>query len=270
MEKIYYIVENDNPVGPFTAEELREHGLSRESRIYVMGWPEFRNASDVPELKEVLEKVQQSPVVSQTQAVTGAATSSEPGEKELLMRILSHLDELQRENRQLRKEMDSMRGNVPPSVSPQADVASVTPPPSPTQVSETNVVMPPPFIPENTVSDVLEVPPAPPVKAFETENESTGTEIQTPVVSPPKKSGSSGCLIAFIILIAFSILLFVIIKVSSDSHKVSDYDSEEVTSYYDPYGYGEEVEVEAVEAETPAAEAPAAEWDYYDNAAEGN
>lgn len=54
MDRIYYIAENESLHGPFTIEELRDHGIMADSRIYARGWTDFRNASEVPELAELL------------------------------------------------------------------------------------------------------------------------------------------------------------------------------------------------------------------------
>lgn len=256
MEKKYYIADNGKQQGPFTAEELRDYGITADSRIYARGWTEFRNASEVPELADYLTSSPKTSTEPQSVAsgnaesvVIGAPASSDgssaaetpQSEKELLMRILSHLDELQRENRQLKEEMAEMRSGTPSQQTP--------PPPGASQVKGT--VAPPPFNPAGEGA----VPPAPPVadaSAVEEWNKEWDNTIN-PTTPARKKGGSYGCLVAIVIITILFIIGCFIYSLSGNNS--SDYGGVESAATY--------IEDEYAPAVEEAAPTEAAAEDYY-------
>lgn len=257
MEKKYYIAENGNPVGPFTSEELRERGITADTRIYAKGWTDFRDASEIPELAAYLSRPKpaaSAPSSSASREVgnvsIGAAPSAsaptsaaDSSEKELLMRILSHLDELQRENRQLKAEMESMRNGEPQQ----------TPPPPP-QTPKKTVATPPPINPVDSTATAAHA-----TEEWDKEWERTAN---TTVRADKKKGGGNGCLIALIVAALIAIIGCVIYALSQNNNSYAAADSEtaNVEWSYDEYAVAPETEAVAPEGEEAAAPAEDYDW----------
>ena len=127
MDKKYFIPVNGNLEGPFSPDELLEHGLTPDSRIFCKGWTAMRTARDIPEFSAILERVPKSTQPTDPQ--------SSVAENELLKQILEHLEDLKRENRELKEEMGKMRATSADEM-PVADVKEeiVVPPPPFTNV----------------------------------------------------------------------------------------------------------------------------------------
>lgn len=253
MEKKYYIAENGNPVGPFTPEELRERGITADTRIYAKGWTDFRDASEIPELAACLSQPKpaaSAPSSSASREVGNVAIGAAPSasaptsaadssEKELLMRILSHLDELQRENRQLKAEMESMRNGGTPQ----------TPPPPP-QTPKKTVATPPPINPVDSTATAAHA-----TEEWDKEWERTAN---TTVRADKKKGGGNGCLIALIVAALIAIIGCVIYALSqnNNSYATEDSDSAPVAWTYDEYAAPADSEAAAEVA------APAEDYDW--------
>lgn len=246
MEKKYYIVENESPQGPFSPDELRERGMTPQSRIFAKGWTGFRNASDVPELAGYIVA---EPVAPEIPEETPAEPDSSAGvsDREILLRIMKNLDELQSENRRLRQEVDDLRqGNMPP--------------PPPPRMPEVPAKENPPATP----------PPMPGEKAAQAKEEwdrEWDKTLNTTQTSATKKSSNSGCMFAIIAAFILLILGVIIYAYSrSHNHYAAYADSDTITAEYEPVQAVEEMEVEAPTAEA-ATEAVAAE-EYPTEAAE--
>lgn len=52
----YYIFHNNENHGPLEIQEMKEYGLNPASRVWAAGWPDWKNAGDVPEIQAYLEK----------------------------------------------------------------------------------------------------------------------------------------------------------------------------------------------------------------------
>lgn len=97
VDKKYYIPENGRLIGPFSSEELRERGLRSDTRVYVEGG-RFLDAKDYPELADCI-----------TAEPEPTLKSGELNEKEVLLSIMKHLEELRIENGNLRNEIAALR-----------------------------------------------------------------------------------------------------------------------------------------------------------------
>lgn len=97
MDKKYYIPENGKLIGPFSPEELRERSLRSDTRVYVEGG-RFLDAKDYPELADCI-----------TAEPEPTLKSGELNEKEVLLSIMKHLEELRIENGNLRNEIAALR-----------------------------------------------------------------------------------------------------------------------------------------------------------------
>lgn len=255
MEKKYYIAENGNPVGPFTPEELRERGITADTRIYAKGWTDFRDASEIPELAACLSQPKPaasapSPSaegVAEKVAIGTAppASAADSSEKELLMRILSHLDELQRENRQLKAEMESMRNGEPQQA-----------PPPPPQTPKKTVATPPPINPAASAARAAHA-----TEEWDKEWERTAN---TTVRADKKKGGGNGCLRALIVAAIIAIIgcLIYALGQNNNSYAAADSETANVKCSYDEYAVPSETEAVAPEGE---AAAPAEDYGW-DNA----
>ena len=54
----YYIFHNNENHGPLEIREMEEYGLNPASLVWADGWPDWRNAGDVPEIQAYLEKTE--------------------------------------------------------------------------------------------------------------------------------------------------------------------------------------------------------------------
>jgi len=53
----YYIIENNVRKGPFPLEELPDHGITAHTMIWSVGFANWKQAKDVPELAGILSKL---------------------------------------------------------------------------------------------------------------------------------------------------------------------------------------------------------------------
>lgn len=53
----FYIAKGDQKYGPFAINELAANGLTRESLVWTEGYPQWKRASEVPELAEILQGI---------------------------------------------------------------------------------------------------------------------------------------------------------------------------------------------------------------------
>lgn len=258
MDKKYYIAENGNPVGPFTPEELRERGITADTRIYAKGWTDFRDASEVPELAACLSQPKPAAsapsssasrevgnvAIGAAPAASAPASAADSSEKELLMRILSHLDELQRENRQLKAEMESMRNGEPQQ----------TPPPPP-QAPKKTAATPPPINPAASAATAAHT-----TEEWDKEWERTAN---TTVRADKKKGDGNGCLIALIVAAIIAIIGCAIYALSQNNNSYATEDSEtaNVEWSYDEYAVPSDTEAVAPEGEEAAAPSEDYGWE---------
>lgn len=261
MEKKYFIVVDGSPQGPFTPDELKKHGLKADSRIYVKGWPEFRNAADVTELAPYLTtaapKVVSEPPYAKpephTAADTAAAgTTADISEKEMLMQIMKHLNELQSENRELRRELENLRhsdGSVNTSVTP--------PPPIPDVEPMENAADTPP-------------PPPPPsaMKSEQQTNEATteewDKEWKSAQSNSTNKKSNNGGVITLIVFLSIAFIALIVISAklgcSRSSSQVADSETTGTEAWEEVAPeVMEEVVAPAEDVPAAAAEAPAGE-----------
>jgi len=54
----FYLIVNGEQQGPFTIDELAKKGITPESEVWAEGMADWKQAGDVPELTEVLQKLQ--------------------------------------------------------------------------------------------------------------------------------------------------------------------------------------------------------------------
>ena len=52
--RLYYFVENDQQLGPFTIEELKSKRLKKSTLVWTDGLPDWTSADQVEELKEII------------------------------------------------------------------------------------------------------------------------------------------------------------------------------------------------------------------------
>lgn len=270
MEKKYYISENNQPKGPFSAEELRDRGLRPDTRIFVKGEVRFRDASEFPELADYMS----AEPAPETDSAAGTSAVDSISEKELLLGIMRHLEELQRENRELRREVDSLRsgnGGMNQSASARDAAAAApkpkakaTPPRLPDEVAE---------VESQTARDTQaewdkeweESQPKP-------EKERYGNELR-----PVKKNSESNILGGIIILMVIIIILTLVYSAGCRRQKEDYRDSESICTAEPAAPVTEDVAAPVAEENTPVvaaeAAAPVAEpgevaavsSDYYDN-----
>ncbi len=51
----YYILYNEENHGPLDIEEMEQYGLNPASRVWAPGWTEWKDAGDVPEIREYID-----------------------------------------------------------------------------------------------------------------------------------------------------------------------------------------------------------------------
>src|SRR5690554_2029076 len=56
MRKFFY-TDGTSKYGPFTLEELKDKGISRDTKIWYEGLDQWKPAADVPELSEIIKSV---------------------------------------------------------------------------------------------------------------------------------------------------------------------------------------------------------------------
>ena len=52
----YFIIVNNQQQGPFTIDELKQQGITAETSVWCEGMPQWAPASQVDELKDVLQE----------------------------------------------------------------------------------------------------------------------------------------------------------------------------------------------------------------------
>lgn len=267
MEKKYYVSENNQPKGPFSAEELRDRGLRPDTRIFVKGEVRFRDASEFPELAEYMS----AGAAPGTDSAAGNPSADSISEKELLLGIMRHLEELQRENRELRKEVDSLRsgnGGTNHSVSAAATKPKqkATPPRLPDKVAEME---------SKTARDTQ----AEWDKEWEESQAQPDKEWYGHEFRPvKKKKNNDGCMVGGVIILIVIILIIIIANSAGCNRHKEDYIGSEYNSQTEtttpvteeaapPAAEAAEAAAPAVEAapEAEPAEAAAVASDYYNN-----
>jgi len=266
MEKKYYVSENNQPKGPFSAEELRDRGLRPDTRIFVKGEVRFRDASEFPELAEYMS----AGAAPGTDSAAGNPSADSISEKELLLGIMRHLEELQRENRELRKEVDSLRsGNAGTNHSVSAAATKpkqkATPPRVPDEMAQV----------ESTARDTQ----AEWDKEWEESQAQPDKEWYGHEFRPvKKKKNNDGCMVGGVIILIVIILIIIIANSAGCNRHKEDYIGSEYNSQTEtttpvteeaapPAAEVVEVAAPAVEAapEAEPAEAAAVASDYYNN-----
>lgn len=76
MEKEYYIVVNDNRVGPLTLTQLSERGIEPSTLVWTAGMADWARADSVPELQALLAN--RNRIDEQESAFGGYARPEEP------------------------------------------------------------------------------------------------------------------------------------------------------------------------------------------------
>ena len=61
----YYISRNDSKEGPFTIEELAEKRIAPDTLVWAVGYKEWRQAKNVPELESILYSTPPDPPAQQ-------------------------------------------------------------------------------------------------------------------------------------------------------------------------------------------------------------
>lgn len=233
--KKYYLKKGEELTGPFSVDELAAQGLLPSDRLFATGWTEFRTASDIPELEETLKNVR----------ITGKS------ESEMLSKLMERLDSLEQQNKQLLREVSSLKADTP-----EAD--SRTPPPAPSQPDVSQLRAWDEYMNRDSKEKSVKPEPLPPYDPAK--DTSKGTVPAKDLALRKKKSSTNiGCNFLYILFILA--LVFVGIRKSRHS-----YVEEDSNGYYyeDPY-YSEDttiaVEAAAVEESGPAEEsAPAEEY----------
>lgn len=248
MEKKYYVSENNQPKGPFSAEELRDRGLRPDTRIFVKGEVRFRDASEFPELAEYMS----AGAAPGTDSAAGNPSADSISEKELLLGIMRHLEELQRENRELRKEVDSLRsgnGGTNHSVSAAATKPKqkATPPRLPDEVAEME---------SKTVRDTQ----AEWDKEWEESQAQPDKEWYGHEFRPvKKKKNNDGCMVGGVIILIVIILIIIIANSAGCRRQKEDYrDSESICTAEPAAQVTEDVAAPVAEENTPVVAAEAA------------
>ena len=72
----FHLIRNGKQEGPFTVEELSQHGITPESEVWAPGMADWMQAGDVPELTAVLQRAefeaaQQAARIAENQTPTG-------------------------------------------------------------------------------------------------------------------------------------------------------------------------------------------------------
>lgn len=63
----FYIIYEEENHGPMPVEQLSDYGLTPESRVWSAGWANWKNAGDVPEIQEYLQRRQQQLIEEEKQ-----------------------------------------------------------------------------------------------------------------------------------------------------------------------------------------------------------
>ena len=235
--KKYYLKKGEELTGPFSVDELAAQGLLPSDRLFATGWTEFRTASDIPELEETLKNVR----------ITGKS------ESEMLSKLMERLDSLEQQNKQLLREVSSLKADTP-----EAD--SRTPPPAPSQPDVSQLRAWDEYMNRDSKEKSVKPEPLPPYDPAK--DTSKGTIPAKDLALRKKKSSTNiGCI--FLCILALIVCIIVIfLRIGKSRHS---YVEEESNGYYyeDPY-YSEDttIAVETGPAEyavPPEYAAPAAE-----------
>lgn len=55
--KKFYIFINDEQIGPLSIEELKQHKISKETKVWFEGLEDWKNANEIDELKSILNSI---------------------------------------------------------------------------------------------------------------------------------------------------------------------------------------------------------------------
>lgn len=229
--KKYYLKKGEELTGPFSVDELAAQGLLPSDRLFATGWTEFRTASDIPELEETLKNVR----------ITGKS------ESEMLSKLMERLDSLEQQNKQLLREVSSLKADTP-----EAD--SRTPPPAPSQPDVSQLRAWDEYMNRDSKEKSVKPEPLPPYDPAK--DTSKGTVPAKDLALREKKSSTNiGCILLCILALIVCIIA-IVLGIRKSRHS---YVEEESNGYYyeDPY-YSEDTNI-AAEAAPPEYAAPAAE-----------
>ena len=76
----FHLIRNGKQEGPFTVEELGQHGITPESEVWAPGMADWKQAGDVPELTAVLQRAEFEAAQQASRVAEGQATTGQPYE----------------------------------------------------------------------------------------------------------------------------------------------------------------------------------------------
>ena len=232
--KKYYLKKGEELTGPFSVDELAAQGLLPSDRLFATGWTEFRTASDIPELEETLKNVR----------ITGKS------ESEMLSKLMERLDSLEQQNKQLLREVSSLKADTP-----EAD--SRTPPPAPSQPDVSQLRAWDEYMNRDSKEKSVKPEPLPPYDPAKDTSKSTVPAKDLALLREKKSSTNIGCIFLCILALIVCIIA-IVLGIRKSRHSYVEEDS---NGYYyeDPY-YSEAVEsAPAEEAVPPEYAVPPAE-----------